>query len=105
MGLLQPSSSRGPNRNQLDGDGDGHPCKAQEHAGEPLVHGQGCCVGKLAQELDHDELEDDRAGEDGHEDVVPHHALEHVYLFHLPGAYLIEHLEQYMANQNRIEGA
>ena len=65
---------------------------------------EGCRVSELAQELHHDELEDDRAGEDSHEDIVPRHALEYVDLFHLPRAYLIKHLEQHISNQNRIEG-
>ena len=87
-----PFSSGGPNRNELDDDGDRHSDEAQEHAGKPLEAGERRRVGKLAEELDHDELEDDRAAEDTHEDIVLQHALEHIELLHLPRTYLIEHL-------------
>lgn len=49
-------------RNELDHGGNGHSKEAKEDADEPLELGQRGGVGKVAQELDQDELEDDSAG-------------------------------------------
>lgn len=98
-----PFSSGGTNRNELDDDGDWHPDEAKEHAGEPLETGERRRVRKLAEELDHDELEDDRAGEDTHEDIVLQHALQHIELLHLPRTYLIEHLREAYTDLVRVQ--
>lgn len=78
--------------NQLDGSSDGHPEEAEEDADEPLELGQRCGVGEVAQELHQDELEDDGASEDTHENGVLLRALQNVDLLHLSRTYLVEHL-------------
>lgn len=69
--------------NELDHGGNGHSKEAKEDADEPLELGQRGGVGKVAQELDQDELEDDSAGENAHENRVLRHALQNIDLLHL----------------------
>lgn len=90
--IISPSSRRADGK-KLDNGRDGHPNEAKENTGNPLQPGEGYRVRKLAEELHHDELEDDRAGENTQENVVLQYAPQHVDLLHLPGAYLIEHLK------------
>lgn len=49
-------------------------------------------VGKISQELDQDELEDNGATEDAHENGVLWQTLQNIDLLHVSRAYLIENL-------------